>query len=392
MRSKYETLIMFELGIPLDPETERWIVASRQRRAEEEAKAAAVPGRAGRAIVAETRVGGAGFGSANPGNPNPGNPNAGKPSPDTARLAEPIVARRPYAPSRRPTRARPAQRQRLATDYQFFAAERLRIRSKRGAIEPLVFNRAQRHIHAELEAQRAATGKVRALILKGRQQGCSTYVGGRYYHRATHERGLQVFILSHEEQATKNLFEMVERFHDTLRRRRRRPAWPMPASFISTSSTPATRSAPPAPAASGARPPCSCCTAPRWRSGRMRETHAAGVLQAVPDEPGTEVILETTANGVGNLFHKMWRDAEAGLSGYIAIFVPWYWQDEYRRPLKGGPTLRARDAHRRGARLRGALPPRRRADGVAAAEDRRARRRRRCSSRNIRRPPPRRSG
>ena len=30
LRSKYETLIMFELGIPLDPETERWILASRQ--------------------------------------------------------------------------------------------------------------------------------------------------------------------------------------------------------------------------------------------------------------------------------------------------------------------------------------------------------------------------
>jgi hypothetical protein len=29
-----------------------------------------------------------------------------------------------------------------------------------------------------LEEQKAKTGKVRALILKGRQQGCSTYVGG----------------------------------------------------------------------------------------------------------------------------------------------------------------------------------------------------------------------
>ena len=32
-RSKYHTLINVELGIPLDPETERWIVASRQRKA-----------------------------------------------------------------------------------------------------------------------------------------------------------------------------------------------------------------------------------------------------------------------------------------------------------------------------------------------------------------------
>ena len=105
-----------------------------------------------------------------------------------------------------------AERERLDRDYAYFAAERLRIRSKRGTIEPLVFNRIQRHIHAQLEAQKATTGKVRALILKGRLQGCSTYVGGRYYHRASRSVGQRVFILSHAEQSSRNLFEMVERF------------------------------------------------------------------------------------------------------------------------------------------------------------------------------------
>ena len=199
-----------------------------------------------------------------------------------------------------------------------------------------MFNRAQRHIHAELEAQRAATGKVRALILKGRQQGCSTYVGGRYYHRATHARGLKVFILSHEEQATKNLFEMVERFHDN---------WPdRPATGVANASelhfdvldsgykvgTAGTRGV-------GRSATLQLLHGSEVAFWPHAQTHVAGVLQAVPDEAGTEVILESTANGVGNLFHKMWRDAEAGLSGYIAVFVPWYWQDEYRRPLEGGP-------------------------------------------------------
>jgi hypothetical protein len=63
------------------------------------------------------------------------------------------------------------------------------------------------------------------------------------------------------------------------------------------------------------------------------ETHAAGIIQAIPDEEGTESILESTANGVGNFFHKLWRDAETGASEYIAIFVPWYWQEEYRKPV-----------------------------------------------------------
>jgi hypothetical protein len=34
------------------------------------------------------------------------------------------------------------------------------------------------------------------------------------------------------------------------------------------------------------------------------DTHAAGVLQAVPNEPATEIVLESTANGVGNFFTR----------------------------------------------------------------------------------------
>src|SRR6202171_4268392 len=52
------------------------------------------------------------------------------------------------------------------------------------------------------------------------------------------------------------------------------------------------------------------------------ETHAAGALQAVPDVAGTEVILESTANGMGNLFHETWRGAQDRDNDYIAIFVP----------------------------------------------------------------------
>jgi hypothetical protein len=60
--------------------------------------------------------------------------------------------------------------------------------------------------------------------------------------------------------------------------------------------------------------------------------HSTGIMQAVPNASGTEVILESTANGVGNYFHQEWQKAEAGISDFIAIFVPWYWQDEYREP------------------------------------------------------------
>src|ERR1700730_1864985 len=106
-----------------------------------------------------------------------------------------------------------AIRQRLKDDLGHYAERCLKVRTKAGNVEPLMFNAMQRYLHAQLEEQRRDTGKGRARILKGRQQGCSTYVGARYYNRATHVRGQRVYILTHEQDATDNLFAMVERFH-----------------------------------------------------------------------------------------------------------------------------------------------------------------------------------
>src|ERR1051325_1599577 len=102
---------------------------------------------------------------------------------------------------------------RFQFDYPFFARFSLKIRTKDGTISPLILNDAQIYLHSKLEEQYNATGKIRALILKGRQQGCSTYVGGRFYWRTTRNPGKATFILSHEADTTENLFQMVERYH-----------------------------------------------------------------------------------------------------------------------------------------------------------------------------------
>jgi len=60
-------------------------------------------------------------------------------------------------------------RERLRDDLEFYARNCLFIRTKDAKVEPFHFNRAQRYIHERLEAQRATLGRVRALILKGRQ-------------------------------------------------------------------------------------------------------------------------------------------------------------------------------------------------------------------------------
>src|SRR5215469_4211355 len=57
---------------------------------------------------------------------------------------------------------------------------------------------------------------IRAIILKARQLGVSTYVAARLYHRTIHSPGLRAIILGHERRASSNLFQIVKRFHDNL--------------------------------------------------------------------------------------------------------------------------------------------------------------------------------
>ncbi|MCL6710510.1 hypothetical protein M8R20_26275 [Pseudomonas sp. R2.Fl] len=225
----------------------------------------------------------------------------------------------------------------MRDDLEFYARNCLKIRTKSGKVVPFQFNRAQRYIHERLEEQRARTGKVRALILKGRQQGCSTYIGARFYHRTSWSIGLRTFILTHEDQATQNLFEMVNRYHEHC------PVFVRPSTGaanakelyfdkldsgykVGTAGTKAVGRSSTIQLFHGSE-------AGFWPNA---DSHKAGVLQAIPDEPGTEVVMESTANGVGNQFHLDWQDAEAGRGEFIAIFVPWFWQDEYRKAIAAG--------------------------------------------------------
>ena len=92
----------------------------------------------------------------------------------------------------------------------------LKIKTKEGSIEPFVLNRAQEYIHQRVTKQMEDTGKIRCLVLKGRQEGMSTYIEGRFYWRTTRNKGKATFILSHEADTTEKLFQITERFHKNV--------------------------------------------------------------------------------------------------------------------------------------------------------------------------------
>lgn len=219
-------------------------------------------------------------------------------------------------------------------DFLHYAPRALKIRTKAGQIEPLRLNQAQVHIHTCLEDQIRRTGRVRALVLKGRQQGVSTYVEARYYWRTSLAFGKQALILTHLQDSTDALFDMTKRYHDLC-----------PPVLRPATSAASAKELKFSELDSG----YIVATAGSKSVGRGRTIqffhgsesafwpnaaeHLAGLGQAVPDLPGTEIILESTANGVGNVFHSMCMDAMRGVGDYELIFVPWFWQDEYRAPV-----------------------------------------------------------
>ena len=222
-------------------------------------------------------------------------------------------------------------RLRLKDDFRYYASHALKIRTKEGAIRPLVLNRAQLEIHDRLERVKRAKGRLRVLFLKARQLGISTYVEARFFHQVTHRFGVRAFILTHQAEATGNLFGMARRFQENL------PSQLMPALGASSS-----RELSFSDLDSGYKVG-TAGTEGVGRSDTIQyfhgsevafwpkaEEHAAGALQAVPNEVGTEIFLESTANGLGGLFHEMWQDATRGISEYTPIFLPWFWDPQYR--------------------------------------------------------------
>jgi len=225
-------------------------------------------------------------------------------------------------------------RLRLRDDFEYYAPRCLKIRTKSGAIEPLRLNGAQNFFHDKLEDQKHRTGKVRALALKGRQQGVSTYTEGRFFHRVTNRRGTRAFILTHMDDATNNIFGMAKRFYDYC------PAVVRPMLAASNAKELVFNRLDSGykVGTAGSKGTGRGETLQLFHGSEVAywpnaDTHVAGALQAVPDEPGTEIILESTSAGRQGLFYEMCVAAMRGEGEYILVFMPWFWQREYRKPV-----------------------------------------------------------
>lgn len=222
----------------------------------------------------------------------------------------------------------------LTFDLPYFAENApMMIKTKGGKAEPLKLNDAQIMLHKMLEKQKAEKGFVRALVLKGRQQGISTYINARFYH-ATRRGGVNTFILSHEASTTDKLFKMVKRFHDgvheslrpeTAASNRKELIFDRIDSeyFVGTAGNKNVGRGGTVQLFHGSE-------AAFWENTDEIES---GVMESVPFEKGTEIILESTANGMNGMFYEKCMNALDKKGDYILCFIPWFVQEEYRRDV-----------------------------------------------------------
>ena len=102
----------------------------------------------------------------------------------------------------------------LMGDFPLYAKNVLRIVDKRGEEKRFKLNYGQMILHDKLEKQLAETGRIRALVIKGRQMGISTYVEGRFFWKTTKTKNANAFVLSHLAESTTAIFRMVRYFYD----------------------------------------------------------------------------------------------------------------------------------------------------------------------------------
>lgn len=219
----------------------------------------------------------------------------------------------------------------LFDDELYFEAC-LQIRTKEQGLQAFKLNSVQRIVHAKCEEQLARTGKVRLIIPKARQMGISTYVGARFYKRTSTTKGTRTQIITHEDDATQNLFGMAKRYHENC----------LPDFKPQTSASNANelafgrldsgyKIATAGARSAGRSSTIQCLHASEydfWPDATADEVWT-GLSEAIPNADGTEVIIESTAKIPGGRFHRAIKAALAGESSYEVLFLPWFWHDEY---------------------------------------------------------------
>lgn len=217
----------------------------------------------------------------------------------------------------------------LQYDLKYYCSETIVIQPKEGGEIAFKWNEAQDYLHYRAEKQRRERGWVRIIVVKGRQQGISTYITARFLHAAIYNTAITISILAHESKATSALFDKVDAMGKALPE----PMQPHADIHNRTELVFNNKSKYLVSTAGSAESGRSQTAQRQHQSERaffeQAEKVDAGVGQIIADYvKGTEVFKESTGNGRNHFYLEVIKYLETGM--FEVVFIPWYWQSEYR--------------------------------------------------------------
>lgn len=227
-------------------------------------------------------------------------------------------------------------RKRLFTEFDFYSKNALKIRTKQGDISALNLKPAQRLLNDAVEQQMATEGKVRIIILKARQQGLSTYVGGYLYFSVSQRPACKAMVITHHSDSTRALFDMTKRYHDNcpdVLKPHTKYSSRRELSFDVLDSSYVVATAGGDAIGRGETLTHVHASELAFWSKTTAAENWNSLTQSVPNTKGTAIFVESTANGVTGVFYDLWKGAVDGSNGYVPVFIPWYLDPEYREDV-----------------------------------------------------------
>jgi hypothetical protein len=208
---------------------------------------------------------------------------------------------------------------------------RLKIQDRdTGLVLPWEINWAQDEFIAEFHNQWNANRPVRIIVLKARQLGISTATQALGFTLGFVMPDTQNLTVAHEMDSSEHLLTMSRRYWDTFDFKELytpRYASRKHMEWVETGSS------------------IKVITAKNEQAGRGRtirfmhgsevafwenaEILMLGLEQTVPVFKETAIVLESTANGIGNYFYDTWNAAVQGDIDYVPMFFPWWKHPQY---------------------------------------------------------------
>jgi hypothetical protein len=216
-----------------------------------------------------------------------------------------------------------------------YFADCLKIRDKvTGKMVPFQMNRAQREIQKAIDEQRRQKKPVRILVLKYRQGGISTHAAANLFHNCRFHPDVYMTV-SLDLDSSEHIFGITDKFYFYLPKdeQKKLPTDASNRKEIKFSEPHGGRIVIETAGKSAAGHSYTLrglhlTEVSRWPEGT--DDARAGLLNSIPDTPDSIIIVESVANGMSGWFYDQWHAQD---TSYEKIFVPWFWQDEYRAPL-----------------------------------------------------------